>query len=362
VPPPVRTAMAELLLLLRLELLPKEDLDSSQIGRARYDVRGLAELFKHLATRTKPTSQTSWTSTAQAYSTTVPPHSLPEVPATAIRNEDLEEWRAFLYQPSEVKSTTCHLCNLWQTCKPEERFFTCQWCEAWQPTHEEPCAAADGAQEVDRTQHVGPNDWVTFELAKRREMLSVKRSALLEDQGQQLRGLTLSTPKDAQQLQEQKKKQHPEPEARFKAPARSLGSRFRVPTPWQSPASSVQGEEDQLEEPSTSTSLQTSTPRTQGWTQDRGVWVRAQTETEFSAPAESALEECTGHEDDDDESDDYEENLRAFVGQAPTTHPRTPSPFLEKGHRRAPSASSSDRRSSLRIITTLIFFFQLSTC
>jgi len=49
-PPSVKDALASLLLELRLVLLPVLDLDcQSQIGRARCDIRGVAELLRHLA-------------------------------------------------------------------------------------------------------------------------------------------------------------------------------------------------------------------------------------------------------------------------------------------------------------------------
>ena len=49
-PPDVRTAFVELLLQLRLVVLPADYLDTeSAIGRARYDVRGIAELLAHVA-------------------------------------------------------------------------------------------------------------------------------------------------------------------------------------------------------------------------------------------------------------------------------------------------------------------------
>ena len=51
-PPSVRTAFAELLLQIRLVVLPAEYLDSkSAIGRARYDVRGITELLTLVAGR-----------------------------------------------------------------------------------------------------------------------------------------------------------------------------------------------------------------------------------------------------------------------------------------------------------------------
>ena len=51
-PPQVRTHMAELLLLIRPHLLPVEQLGpQSAIGRSRYDVRGIAELFVAVAQR-----------------------------------------------------------------------------------------------------------------------------------------------------------------------------------------------------------------------------------------------------------------------------------------------------------------------
>ena len=51
-PPSVRDSMACLLLELRLFVLPAPHLDvSSNIGCARYDVRGIAEMLKHIATQ-----------------------------------------------------------------------------------------------------------------------------------------------------------------------------------------------------------------------------------------------------------------------------------------------------------------------
>jgi len=51
-PPEVRTGMAEFLLLLRLHVVPEEQLCAvDSIGKARYDIRGIAELFKFLAVR-----------------------------------------------------------------------------------------------------------------------------------------------------------------------------------------------------------------------------------------------------------------------------------------------------------------------
>ena len=50
--PEVKDAFASLLLAIRLEYLPDLCLDtSSNIGRARYDVRGISELLRHIATR-----------------------------------------------------------------------------------------------------------------------------------------------------------------------------------------------------------------------------------------------------------------------------------------------------------------------
>jgi len=50
VPPPVKDKLAELLLELRLQILPPEYLDAhSSIGRARYDIRGVTELLRCLA-------------------------------------------------------------------------------------------------------------------------------------------------------------------------------------------------------------------------------------------------------------------------------------------------------------------------
>ena len=49
-PPEVRDHVAELLLLLRLHLLPPQNLDIDKVvGRSRYDVRGISQLFAYLA-------------------------------------------------------------------------------------------------------------------------------------------------------------------------------------------------------------------------------------------------------------------------------------------------------------------------
>ena len=50
--------MAELLLALRLELLPVAVLDKSSVGRARYDIRGISELLVQLALVPQPNMET----------------------------------------------------------------------------------------------------------------------------------------------------------------------------------------------------------------------------------------------------------------------------------------------------------------
>ena len=56
--PGIRDAFAQLLLEVRLEFLPAAHLDlQSNIGRARFDVRGITELLKHIASRQGPPTQ-----------------------------------------------------------------------------------------------------------------------------------------------------------------------------------------------------------------------------------------------------------------------------------------------------------------
>ena len=51
-PPDVRDLIAETLLALRIYVLPDTMLDAAgAIGRSRYDIRGISEMLKHLATR-----------------------------------------------------------------------------------------------------------------------------------------------------------------------------------------------------------------------------------------------------------------------------------------------------------------------
>ena len=51
-PPELRRLYAEVLLFLRAELLPDGTLSACEnIGESRHDIRGLADLFKNLATR-----------------------------------------------------------------------------------------------------------------------------------------------------------------------------------------------------------------------------------------------------------------------------------------------------------------------
>ena len=57
-PSGIRNVFAQLLLEVRLEYLPAEFLDTqSQIGRARFDVRGISELLKNIACRQAPQTQ-----------------------------------------------------------------------------------------------------------------------------------------------------------------------------------------------------------------------------------------------------------------------------------------------------------------
>jgi len=59
-PPGIRGAFAQLLLEVRVEFLPANFLDvQSNIGRARYDVRGITELLKRIAIRQGPSMQDS---------------------------------------------------------------------------------------------------------------------------------------------------------------------------------------------------------------------------------------------------------------------------------------------------------------
>ena len=59
-PPEVRNLFAELLLALRLHIMPVAILDdSTNIGRSRYDVRGISELLRHLAVRHTTCSSSS---------------------------------------------------------------------------------------------------------------------------------------------------------------------------------------------------------------------------------------------------------------------------------------------------------------
>ena len=51
-PPDVRDLIAETLLALRIYVLPDTMLDAAgAIGRSRYDIRGISEMLKHLATQ-----------------------------------------------------------------------------------------------------------------------------------------------------------------------------------------------------------------------------------------------------------------------------------------------------------------------
>ena len=97
-PPSAKSIFAELLLDLRLHILPAEHLDAvSNIGRARYDIRGIAELLQHLAivSAAKPN-----------FPPPPPPPPVQSVLCSAIHCSELELFRAKLYSPGGIRDVS----------------------------------------------------------------------------------------------------------------------------------------------------------------------------------------------------------------------------------------------------------------
>ena len=108
-PPSAKALLAELLLDLRLHILPDSELDAvGNIGRAKYDIRGIAELLKFVSHSSGPnveqaaSGECAYTLDGPAPTTTPPlpcpppPPPMPVLPF-AICSQDLEAFRRSLY-------------------------------------------------------------------------------------------------------------------------------------------------------------------------------------------------------------------------------------------------------------------------
>ena len=93
-PPSAKSLFAELLLDLRLHILPADILDAAgNIGRARYDIRGITELLQHVANRRDTAA-------------TPPPPPMQTELKSAIQCSDFEAFRAELYSGIGIGSAT----------------------------------------------------------------------------------------------------------------------------------------------------------------------------------------------------------------------------------------------------------------
>ena len=89
-PRDAKDLMAELLLCLRLHILPLEQLDSlNNVGRARFDIRGIAELLNAVATR---------------YDVAPPPPPEVDVVVQPILAHDLEAFRSSIFASGHIEA------------------------------------------------------------------------------------------------------------------------------------------------------------------------------------------------------------------------------------------------------------------